>query len=63
MKARGKFGKQEQQQRSVRLTEIGPRLRLHLLKIEQGFGSGGEVIYHSYSKSTTATLYILYFSP
>ncbi|XP_002163125.3 suppressor of SWI4 1 homolog isoform X1 [Hydra vulgaris] len=34
-------------QSAVKLTELGPRLKLELLKIEEGV-SGGEVLYHKY---------------
>ena len=33
---------------AVRLRELGPRLRLRLNKIEEGF-FGGEVLFHEYS--------------
>lgn len=36
---------QHTQQRAIRLYEIGPRLQLRLLKIENGLGKG-EVLYH-----------------
>jgi len=35
------------QQRAIRLTEIGPRLRLELVKIEEGM-CDGKVLYHRY---------------
>ena len=34
-------------QRAVRLREIGPRMELRLIKIEEGM-NGGEVLYHDY---------------
>ncbi len=37
-------------QRAVRLREIGPRMELRLIKIEEGIG-GGEVLYHDYGAS------------
>jgi len=37
----------ETQQRAIRLTEIGPRLRLELVKIEEGM-CDGKVLYHRY---------------
>ena len=37
-----------QEQRSVRLVEIGPRVTLQLLKIQKGFCEG-DVLYHKYS--------------
>ncbi|KAJ0001267.1 hypothetical protein NQD34_006287 [Periophthalmus magnuspinnatus] len=39
-------GNMASQQSAVRLTEIGPRLTLKLIKIEEGIG-GGNVLYHS----------------
>jgi len=35
------------QQRAIKLTEIGPRLRLELVKIEEGM-CDGKVLYHRY---------------
>jgi hypothetical protein len=35
----------------VRLTELGPRMNLRLVKIEEGL-SGGAVLYHSYKNKT-----------
>ena len=35
----------------VRLTELGPRMNLRLVKIEEGL-SGGAVLYHSYKSKT-----------
>jgi ribosome biogenesis protein SSF1/2 len=40
---------------AVRLTEIGPRLKLRLLKIQEGV-CDGEVLYHSSIKKTTEEL-------
>ena len=37
----------EPQQRAIRLHEIGPRLRLELIKIEEGI-CNGKVLYHRY---------------
>ena len=34
-----------------RLTEIGPRMTLQLIKIEEGVGSG-EILYHEYIKKS-----------
>lgn len=34
-----------------RLTEIGPRMMLQLVKIEEGIGTG-EVLYHEYIKKS-----------
>lgn len=39
------------EQRAVRLREIGPRMELRLMKIEEGI-EGGETIYHSRVKKT-----------
>ena len=39
------------QQRAIRLTEIGPRLRLELVKIEDGM-CDGKVLYHRYVQKT-----------
>jgi ribosome biogenesis protein SSF1/2 len=39
------------QQRAIRLTEIGPRLRLELVKIEEGI-CDGKVLYHRYVQKT-----------
>lgn len=46
-------GNTERKQSAVRLTELGPRMELSLLKIEEGFCEG-EVLYHSYIKLTEA---------
>ncbi|XP_015776839.1 PREDICTED: suppressor of SWI4 1 homolog [Acropora digitifera] len=39
------------QQSAIRLTELGPRMRLKLIKIEEGICSG-EVLFHKYVKKT-----------
>jgi len=39
------------EKRAVRLTEIGPRMTLELVKIEEGL-SDGKVLYHSFVKKT-----------
>ncbi|XP_053320822.1 suppressor of SWI4 1 homolog [Spea bombifrons] len=44
-------GNMKAQQSAVRLTEIGPRMTLQLLKIEEGL-SDGKVLYHSFVKKT-----------
>jgi ribosome biogenesis protein SSF1/2 len=36
---------------AIRLSEIGPRLKLKLVKIEEGI-CDGEVLYHEYMKKT-----------
>lgn len=41
-------------QRAVRLREIGPRMELRLLKIEEGIG--GDVLYHDYGESVDIAL-------
>lgn len=38
-------GNQKESQRAVKLKEIGPRMELRLVKVEDGIG-GGEVLYH-----------------
>ena len=43
------------QQRAIRLTEIGPRLRLELVKIEEGM-CDGKVLYHRYIHKTKVCL-------
>jgi ribosome biogenesis protein SSF1/2 len=43
------------QQRAVKLTEIGPRLRLELVKIEEGM-CDGQVLYHRYVQKTKVHL-------
>ncbi|PWN49660.1 Brix-domain-containing protein [Violaceomyces palustris] len=40
-------------QRAVRLREIGPRMELRLVKVEEGM-NGGEVLYHDYVRKTAA---------
>lgn len=42
-------GNAADQARAVRLREIGPRMELKLMKIEEGM-SGGEVLYHDHSE-------------
>eukprot|EP00117_Sycon_ciliatum_P026146 scpid57408/ scgid21529/ Suppressor of SWI4 1 homolog; Peter Pan homolog len=44
-------GNLKQQRSAVRLTELGPRVSMQLMRIEDGF-CDGEVIYHSYIKKT-----------
>jgi hypothetical protein len=39
------------QQRAIKLSEIGPRLRLELVKIEEGM-CDGKVLYHRYVNKT-----------
>lgn len=43
------------QQRAVKLTEIGPRMRLELVKIEEGM-CDGQVLYHRYVQKTKVYL-------
>ena len=43
--ARPGSGNTKQQQRGIRLTELGPRMQLELLKIQKGF-CDGDVLYH-----------------
>jgi len=46
-------GNIKSQKSGLKLVELGPRLRLHLLKVERGLANG-DVMYHSYvTKSTT----------
>jgi ribosome biogenesis protein SSF1/2 len=42
---------QDAEQAAVKLTEIGPRMRLSLVKIEEGFCCG-EILYHKHVKKT-----------
>ena len=44
-------GNRERERSSVRLTELGPRLTLSLLKIEEGV-CDGEVLYHAHVRKT-----------
>uniref|UniRef100_A0A8C7J602 Peter pan homolog n=1 Tax=Oncorhynchus kisutch TaxID=8019 RepID=A0A8C7J602_ONCKI len=44
-------GNMASQQRAVRLTEIGPRITMQLVKIEEGMGDGN-ILYHAVSKYT-----------
>ncbi|XP_073411805.1 suppressor of SWI4 1 homolog isoform X1 [Dendrobates tinctorius] len=44
-------GNQRFEQSAVRLTEIGPRMTLQLVKIEEGLNDG-KVLYHNYIKKT-----------
>ncbi|XP_075062952.1 suppressor of SWI4 1 homolog [Mixophyes fleayi] len=44
-------GNMKSQQSAVRLTEIGPRMTLQLVKIEEGL-SDGKVLYHSFIQKT-----------
>lgn len=47
------------QQRAIRLTEIGPRLRLELVKIEEGM-CDGKVLYHRYVHKTKVYIYMIF---
>lgn len=38
------------EQRAVRLQELGPRMKLQLVKVENGL-CGGEVLYHKFGRS------------
>lgn len=44
-------GNKESSQSAIRLTELGPRMQMRLLKIEEGL-CGGQVMYHSLVKKT-----------
>ncbi|XP_077181935.1 suppressor of SWI4 1 homolog [Paroedura picta] len=44
-------GNMKSEQSAVRLTEIGPRMRLQLVKVEEGLGQGN-VLYHSFIHKT-----------
>jgi len=44
-------GNRESQKSAVRLREIGPRLSMNILKIEEGL-SAGKVLYHAWEKRT-----------
>uniref|UniRef100_A0A8V0XH08 Peter pan homolog n=1 Tax=Gallus gallus TaxID=9031 RepID=A0A8V0XH08_CHICK len=48
-------GNMKEQQSAVRLTEIGPRLTLQLVKVEEGLAQG-EVLYHSFVQKSEAEL-------
>jgi len=48
------------QQRAIRLTEIGPRLRLELVKIEEGM-CDGKVLYHRYIRKTKVLIFPYHF--
>jgi len=43
-------GNMRAQQSAVRLTEIGPRLTLQLIKIQEGVGEGN-VLFHSFGEN------------
>ncbi|KDN51955.1 Brix-domain-containing protein [Tilletiaria anomala UBC 951] len=65
---RGNAGKASQRareagsnQRAVKLRELGPRMELRLIKIEEGFG-GGEVLYHDYGAFFGSCFFLLPFS-
>ena len=45
------------QQRAVKLTEIGPRLRLELVKVEEGM-CDGQILYHRYVQKTKVHLIV-----
>lgn len=51
-------GNQATQQSAVRLTEIGPRLTLQLVKVEEGLGQGN-VLYHGLAPKSEAELQAL----
>eukprot|EP00127_Corallochytrium_limacisporum_P005415 Clim_evm27s204 gene=Clim_evmTU27s204 len=40
-------------QQAVKLREVGPRLTLQLLRINEGLGHEGEVLFHRYEKKST----------
>jgi len=44
-------GNTKNQQRGIRLIELGPRMQLELLKIQKGF-CGGDVLYHEHIHKT-----------
>jgi ribosome biogenesis protein SSF1/2 len=46
------------QQRAIKLAEIGPRLRLELVKIEEGM-CDGKVLYHRYVQKTKVVSYVI----
>ncbi|XP_075822803.1 suppressor of SWI4 1 homolog isoform X2 [Microtus pennsylvanicus] len=48
-------GNMQAQQSAVRLTEIGPRMTLQLIKIQEGVGNGN-VLFHSFVHKTEAEL-------
>jgi ribosome biogenesis protein SSF1/2 len=47
------------EQRAVRLHELGPRMTLELTKVENGM-CGGEVLYHRYSKFISGSIFSAY---
>jgi hypothetical protein len=49
------------EKRAIRLTELGPRLELGLLKIEDGLGGGdGETLYHEFGTSSPVSVIATY---
>mmetsp|Transcript_25367 Transcript_25367/g.39276 ORF Transcript_25367/g.39276 Transcript_25367/m.39276 type:complete len:461 (-) Transcript_25367:137-1519(-) len=46
-------GNNKSQKSALKLVEIGPRLRMKLVKVERGLG-GGDVMYHAFIKKTAA---------
>ncbi|KAJ2722755.1 rRNA-binding ribosome biosynthesis protein [Coemansia sp. Benny D115] len=44
-------GNKKDEQRAVRLLELGPRMELRLMKVEGGLGEG-DILYHSYLQKT-----------
>ncbi|KAM5171807.1 suppressor of SWI4 1 homolog [Mantella aurantiaca] len=51
-------GNMKSQQSAVRLTEIGPRMTLQLVKIEEGL-SDGKVLYHNFIKKTEEEIHAM----
>ena len=43
-------GNKAQHKSAIRLREIGPRMNLELIKVEEGVGEGA-VMYHAYGKA------------
>lgn len=46
-------GNNKSQKSALKLIELGPRMRLKLMKVENGLGSDSEVMYHAYIKKST----------
>lgn len=51
--AEGRVNRSATQKRAVRLTELGPRMRLRLVKVEEGL-CGGKVMWHEFINKTEA---------
>ena len=47
-------GNNKSQKSALKLVELGPRLRLKLIKVERGLGSDSDVMYHAYVHKSSA---------